>query len=401
MLMPFLGIVGCTVIILAMIFPTTYIIAKEDVKWKTFKEKNGLFTMNYPSNWLPGKSPDDSENPSLINMNFVYSGGGRSDVASVSVIADESIYTNVSDLMDTLTAALTSKFKIVQPVECTKFVIKGTESCSIVTTYKETKLPGKPTVMEMDVVTIDRYGVQYTLIYGASKNLYDDFLPVAEEMIKSFNSGNILSPGDESASGIQDSSNVPQQVTWKIFEEKNGLFTIKYPSNWSPYKAYEDSSSPFNIYFTYSGGSSSFAELLLYGEESIYTNATDVVNSYSVTPQNEQNYRVLQPIQCGKYTIKSISACDTIISFKDTAMEGKPIIRSLIIGAIDEGGMEYILQYYVTMDLYDHFLPVAEEMVNSFNVTNSIPSSGGESTQSTSDSPELPPLEQAPTVKKL
>jgi hypothetical protein len=53
------------------------------------------------------------------------------------------------------------------------------------------------------------------------------------------------------------------------------------------------------------------------------------------------------------------------------------------------------------MDLYDHFLPVAEEMVNSFNVTNSIPSSGGESTQSTSDSPELPPLEQAPTVKKL
>jgi hypothetical protein len=49
----------------------------------------------------------------------------------------------------------------------------------------------------MDIVAIDEYGVQYTFIYGASKNLFDDFLPVAEEMIKSFDSGNILLPDGE------------------------------------------------------------------------------------------------------------------------------------------------------------------------------------------------------------
>jgi len=34
-------------------------------------------------------------------------------------------------------------------------------------------------------------------------------------------------------------------------------------------------------------------------------------------------------------------------------------------------------------------------------VTNSIPSSGSESTQGTSDYPELPRLVQSPTIKKL
>ena len=94
-------------------------------------------------------------------------------------------------------------------MECTKYVIKGSEGCSIITTYKQTDLRGNPTVKEMDIVIIDEYGVQYTLIYGASKNLFDDFLPVAEEMIRSFNSGNILSTDDESALATDESPELP------------------------------------------------------------------------------------------------------------------------------------------------------------------------------------------------
>lgn len=210
-----IGIIVCAVIVLALISPVTHIAAKEDIKWKTFKEKNGLFTMDYPSNWIPSKSRDNSENPSPIDMNFVYTGGSGSDVASLAVVADESIYTNVSDFMDSLTSSLNSKFKIVQPSECTKYTIKGVQACSLITSYKLTERPGKPTAMEMDVVIIDEFGVQYMLIYGASKNLYDDFLPVAEGMIKSFNSGNILSPdtaGGQSSEGTSDSPQLPPVV---------------------------------------------------------------------------------------------------------------------------------------------------------------------------------------------
>ncbi len=210
-----LGIIVCAVMVLTLISPITHVTAKEDVKWKAFKEKNGLFTMNYPSNWIPSKSRDNPDNPSLIDMNFVYAGTGGSNVVSLAVVADESIYTNVSDFMDTLASSLTSKFKVIQPAECTKYMIKGIEACSFISSYKQTELPGKPTVMEVDVVIIDEFGVQYMLIYGASKNLFDDYLPVAEEMIKSFNSGNILDPdtsGGQSSQGTSDSPELPPLV---------------------------------------------------------------------------------------------------------------------------------------------------------------------------------------------
>ena len=52
-----LGLISI-VIIVAMcliIIPGTQVYAGEQVKWKTFNEKNGLFTIKYPSNWIPQK----------------------------------------------------------------------------------------------------------------------------------------------------------------------------------------------------------------------------------------------------------------------------------------------------------------------------------------------------------
>jgi hypothetical protein len=179
-------------------------------------------------------------------------------------------------------------------------------------------------------------------------------------------------------------------VKWNTFKEKNGLFTIKYPSNWTPVKV-QDSPAPINFFFSYSGHDESFAELGIYVEESIFSNATEVVDSNYVYLQNEPNYKVLEETECGKYRIKNISACHVQITFKDTDAVGKPMIKNLIIGAIDEDGKEYSLDYYVTKDLYDIFLPVVKEMINSLNFTGVIPSSPNE--QSSSDGlPDLPPL---------
>lgn len=182
--------------------------ATTDVKWKTFKEKDGLFTMKYPSNWFPSNAVDE-EYPSLLDMTFTYTGGGRSDVATLSIIADESVFTNVTDLMDSFGQSVGSEFDIVQPAECSKYTLKGEQACSIISTYKQTELPGNPRVQEMDILSIDEFGVQYILIYGATKNLFDDFLPVAEEMIKSFNSDNILSPDNESNLADDDIPELP------------------------------------------------------------------------------------------------------------------------------------------------------------------------------------------------
>jgi tetratricopeptide (TPR) repeat protein len=159
-------------------------------------------------------------------------------------------------------------------------------------------------------------------------------------------------------------------VSWLLFEDKNGFFTLKYPSNWSPYKYIEDSSAPINIYFAYAGSGSSFAELVLSGEESIHTNVTNLVDTYPLYLQSYPDYKVVQETQCGKYTIDNISACHLIMTYRNTDLDGQPTVYELVVGTLDDKGMEYILVYYVTKDLYDHFLPVAEHMISSFDVTD-------------------------------
>ena len=201
------------VITVILTFPVSHIYASEIVKWKTFKEKNGLFTIKYPSNWIPQKIDEIEgiEITSPINMNFVYSVKGSLG-AMIGVTADESIYTNVTDSIDSMYAYAQgfSKYELVEPMECIKYMINGINACSTVLSYKNVELPGKPIVNELDVVTIDEDGVQYVIYYIATKNLFDDFLPVIEEMIGSFSvTGNILFSDDESTFGTNESPNLP------------------------------------------------------------------------------------------------------------------------------------------------------------------------------------------------
>ena len=58
-----------------------------------------------------------------------------------------------------------------------------------------------------------------------------------------------------------------------------------------------------------------------------------------------------------------------IVTYRNTDLEGRPLVYELVVRALDKG-TEYILLYYVTADLYDYFLPVAERMISSFNVIN-------------------------------
>jgi hypothetical protein len=67
-------------------------------------------------------------------------------------------------------------------------------------------LPGRPIVNELDIATIDENGVQYVIYYMTTKELFESFLPVVEEMVGSFNlTGNLLNPGGQLTQGSQDS----------------------------------------------------------------------------------------------------------------------------------------------------------------------------------------------------
>lgn len=206
-----LGLISLTALMsVVLIFPLEQTFAAEDVKWKTFNDKNGLFTIKYPSNWSPYKENDNSGESLPIDMRFFHV-VGAGEFATVGVTAEESIFTNVTDSIDSIyaTAQSLSKYKLVEPMECSKYLIKETIACSTSFSYRNTDVTGKPTLTELDIVTIDEDGIQYVIYYSATKNAFDDFLPVAEEMVKSFTvTGNILSSsGDES--GLEGSGESP------------------------------------------------------------------------------------------------------------------------------------------------------------------------------------------------
>jgi len=210
-------------VVALLVLPISGVYAEDEVKWKTFKEKNGLYTIKYPSNWIPQKIDEYEgiEITSPINMYFVYSGSGSSG-AIISIAADESIFTNATDSVDSIYAYAQSlpRYKLLQSMECGKYVLKDTPACSTIISYKNTELPGKPVVSELDIVTIDEEGVEYVISYIATKGLFDDFIPVAEEMVKSFSvTGDILSTGEESVEGANESPDLPPLTESPAFQK--------------------------------------------------------------------------------------------------------------------------------------------------------------------------------------
>lgn len=196
-----------------------------------------------------------------------------------------------------------------------------------------------------------------------------------------------------------------EQVNWKTFNEKNGVFAIKYPSNWIPQKTAEyegvEITSPIAMNFIYSGSGLSGAIFTITADESIFTNATDSIDAIYAYGQSFSKYKLLEPMECGNYVINGVSACSTVLSYKNAELPGKPIVNELDVVTIDEDGIQYVIGYIATKDLFDDLLPVAQEMIKSFNVSGNVLSSEGESTSATGDSPELPPLTESPTVRKL
>ena len=157
---------------------------------------------------------------------------------------------------------------------------------------------------------------------------------------------------------------------------------------------------PLNMNFIYSGGGSKFASIGISGDESIFTNVTDLVDSVYAVAQSFPSYKLVQPMECGTYTINKVNACRPPISYKNIAtFIGKPEVNELDIVAV--GGIQYVIYFGATKKIFDDFVPVVGEMVTSFSVTGDILSSGEESIEGTDDSLELPPLTETPTVKKL
>ena len=167
------------------------------------------------------------------------------------------------------------------------------------------------------------------------------------------------------------------QVTWKNFKDRNNLFSVQYPSNWTPTApAAADARGPIDsiFYAPVSADELAQVEFFQYAQPSVFTTPKESLESEISTNQNDPTttkFEIERPIECQKYTLNGLQACSYIYETHSTPESGIPNQAILAVDALADDGTEYETYYYGSYDLFEHFLPVAENMIKTFQTTGS------------------------------
>jgi hypothetical protein len=160
------------------------------------------------------------------------------------------------------------------------------------------------------------------------------------------------------------------QVTWKTFEENTGLYTIQIPSNWYPEKLVDaDKVAPIDDIIRYTGKGDSFAYMEIAFSGSLYKDAKEATDAVITAIQNYDNFQLLTPTECDKYTINGIQACSNEVTFK-LKDENQRTVLTVI--ATDQNGIQHDITFVASNDIYDRFIPVGEYMISSLKVDTNI-----------------------------
>ena len=173
----------------------------------------------------------------------------------------------------------------------------------------------------------------------------------------------------------QPSQNTQQsQATWRTFNDREGLFTAQYPSNWTPGGVAEaDSSGPIDVVFfapVSAPDEVAEVEFIQYAQPSVFSTSREALESEINTLQNDPTvtkFEVERPLECEMYTLNGLPACSII--YEIASPDGQ--LALMIVDALANDGTEYETYYRASFDLFNHYLPTAENMIKSFQTTGS------------------------------
>jgi hypothetical protein len=175
------------------------------VSWKTFKDRNNLFTVQYPSNWtVSGLAEAEIAGP--IDVLIFAPVTDENDVAEIEFIqyTERSIFNTPQEALESEINSLqndptVTKFEIERPVECSSYNLSGLPACSYIYEVASTD-GGNLAVMAVDALAPD--GTEYEVYYRASFDLFEDILPTAGKVIESIQlTGNNSAATDFSLTG--------------------------------------------------------------------------------------------------------------------------------------------------------------------------------------------------------
>jgi hypothetical protein len=134
------------------------------VSWKTFKDRNNLFTVQYPSNWtVSGLAEAEIAGP--IDVLILAPVTDENDVTEIEFIqyTERSIFNTPQEALESEINSLqndptVTKFEIERPVECSSYNLSGLPACSYIYEVASTD-GGNLAVMAVDALALD--GTEY------------------------------------------------------------------------------------------------------------------------------------------------------------------------------------------------------------------------------------------------
>jgi hypothetical protein len=152
------------------------------VTWNTFEEKDGLFSIQVPSNWNVSEV-SDTEKLAPIDYILRYNDKGNS-FAWVELMISEPLYSNASAALESYQSYYSQfdDFNLTKPIECDTYTLNDEPACSFSSSQQ---LQGEQKRNVLSLVSIVPNGLQTDVAFITSNNIYEPFLPVGEYIIKS------------------------------------------------------------------------------------------------------------------------------------------------------------------------------------------------------------------------
>lgn len=180
------------------------------------------------------------------------------------------------------------------------------------------------------------------------------------------------------------------QVTWKTFNETDGLFSIQIPSNWFPERIPESEKlAPIDYLFRYADKGDSFVWLELLISNSQYYEARDAAEAYISGYSQYDDFQVLEPVECNTYMLNNVPACSFLTSFK---LEGEEQRSVLSLISITSEGIQNEVVFVASSDVYDAFFPVGNFIINSLTINSSKVNEALDISTNSILQNELPPI---------
>jgi hypothetical protein len=225
----------------------------------------------------------------------------------------------------------------------------------------------------------------YAVIYVSHESRFNQFLPIAQDMISSFTITNDITGTTATTTADVDNANATstgiiqeeeeeeqqqQEVEWLLYENATHGVRMLYPSTWTQQDSTlgDDSFILVSDFFSPEEEADGYFASVTIGIDTMppSTNLEDNLNESIDSFMQDPNVRDFQVLssRTDDFTLAGMPAYSFESSYTDP--EFGPTQALIVETIIDNKG--YSIQYYADAPIYERYLPVVERMIESFEI---------------------------------